>query len=318
MANIIKAKSHYLMRRDTLDNWESKNPVLMAGEVCLVTDTEDSSKMIKICTKDNTRWSELEYFSPTQETILSIKGELKNIQHDTPNGLYIIRGGTHLTASLRGDVTSDGLLLTPTIVSIGSVSDSDAYAYVYSYSLYEKRCLIYAHNIICFSIKSGLVPGTDGKPSHYEDTFKDISNEIVGGQGGGNGVVDQTYDPNSTNAQSGKAVAEALKNIDVSDKMDKFGTVKKSGNNGQTIQLDTLTYLNDSNGQTVAMIGMSTDELNLNKNLGMMNKKITNLGNPTTDTDAVNKNYVDTAIGSIDSALDSIIAIQNSILGGGA
>lgn len=296
MANIIKAKSHYLMRRDTLDNWESKNPVLMAGEVCLVTDTEDSSKMIKICTKNNTNWSELEYFSPTQETILSIKGELKNIQHDTPNGLYIIRGGTHLTASLRGDVTSDGLLLTPTIVSIGSVSDSDAYAYVYSYSLYEKRCLIYAHNIICFSIKSGLVPGTDGKPSHYEDTFKDISNEIVGGQGGGNGVVDQTYNPESENAQSGKAVAEALKDIyipetDVSDKMDKFGEVTDG-----TIEVPDKSL-------NIANINVAT----LQAGGCMVGGKM-----------VATTNYVDTAIGDIDSALDSIIAIQNSILGGGA
>lgn len=138
-----------------------------------------------------------------------------------------------------------------------------------------------------------------------------------------NGVATPTEESPDNQAVNKGYVDEALKNIDISEidlsgKMDKFGTVKKNGNNGQTIQLDTLTYLNDSNGQTVAMIGMSPDEVNINKNLGMMNKRIKNLGNPTDDTDAVNKKYVDTAIGSIDSALDSIIAIQNSILGGGA
>ena len=33
--------------------------------------------------------------------------------------------------------------------------------------------------------------------------------------GGGSGTVDQTYDPTSTNAQSGTAVAEALATLDL-------------------------------------------------------------------------------------------------------
>lgn len=65
MANIIKAKAYQLLRRDTLKNWQEKNPLLKSGEICLVTDAKDSSKLIKICTKDNTLWSELEYFSPS-------------------------------------------------------------------------------------------------------------------------------------------------------------------------------------------------------------------------------------------------------------
>ena len=38
------------------------------------------------------------------------------------------------------------------------------------------------------------------------------SNNVISASGGGGGTVDQTYDPTSTNAQSGTAVAEAVEN----------------------------------------------------------------------------------------------------------
>ena len=72
MANIINSKAYHLLRRDTLKNWQEKNPLLKSGEICLVTDAEDSSKLIKICTKDNTLWSELKYFAPAQIDISEI------------------------------------------------------------------------------------------------------------------------------------------------------------------------------------------------------------------------------------------------------
>ena len=73
---------------------------------------------------------------------------------------------------------------------------------------------------------------------------------------GGTGITDQTYNPESANAQSGKAVAEAIANIDVSG-------------------------------------GGSAD-----------------LSNYYT------KPEIDNQIGDIETALNNIIAIQNSLIGG--
>ena len=146
--------------------------------------------------------------------------------------------------------------------------------------------------------------------------------------------INQTYNPVSSNAQSGKAVAEALKNIDisgidVSNKMDKFGRVVNEASATKVIvSEDGKNFILYSDGSLIEIecagfavnCGMlrfkASDYEVISTEDGSL--KLTRLVAPTNDTDAVNKNYVDTAIGSIDSALDSIIAIQNSILGGGA
>lgn len=49
---------------------------------------------------------------------------------------------------------------------------------------------------------------------------------------------------------------------------------------------------------------------------GSGNVKISNLIDPTNDSDAVNKGYVDGLVGDIETALDGIIAYQNSLTGG--
>lgn len=49
---------------------------------------------------------------------------------------------------------------------------------------------------------------------------------------------------------------------------------------------------------------------------GSGNVKISNLIDPTNDSDAVNKAYVDGLVGDIETALDGIIAYQNSLIGG--
>lgn len=46
--------------------------------------------------------------------------------------------------------------------------------------------------------------------------------------------------------------------------------------------------------------------------------RIQSVGTPEDSADAANKGYVDGLIGDIDTALDSIISIQNSLIGGDA
>ncbi|MBR4072986.1 MAG: hypothetical protein IKK24_03485 [Clostridia bacterium] len=224
MANVIKAKAYHLVRRDTLENWVRKNPVLKAGEICLVTDAADSSRLIKICGKDNTSWSDLDYFSPAQEIVF------------------------------------------PT--------------------------------------------------------------------------VDKSYSPESENAQSGKAVAEALKNIDVSGidvsgKMDKFGTVTSNGTKYTVeardahLNLQSINAISASFSGVVNMSGLLLNNIASFSSTGANEYSnynfIKGMRDLTSDDDghmAANKNYVDntvaTAIGTIDTVLDRIIEMQNSILGGEA
>ena len=175
MANIINSKAYHLLRRDTLKNWQEKNPLLKSGEICLVTDAEDSSKLINICLKNDTRWSEVDYFSPAQ---IDISG------------------------------------------------------------------------------------------------------------------------------------------IDVSGKMDKFGEVES--NNGLTsVTFNSTTFFNSADGNMIVNV-QSDGQVFWTQDMTMTGHRIMSLGTPTDDADAVNKNYVDTAIGTIDAALGEIITIQNSIVGGGA
>ena len=76
------------------------------------------------------------------------------------------------------------------------------------------------------------------------------------------GLVDQEYNPQSANAQSGKAVAEAIgkNNIEIDNAI----------NNGNAYAINTA------------------------------------------------KGYTDEKVGNIETALDNIIAIQNSLIGGDA
>ena len=50
--------------------------------------------------------------------------------------------------------------------------------------------------------------------------------------------------------------------------------------------------------------------------LDFANRNLKNVADPIEDTDAVNKQYVDNLVGDIEAALDAIIALQNSIIGG--
>ena len=60
---VIYGNARHILRRDTLENWEKENPILLAGEICLVTDAKSSSEMLKICTVDNTPWANVEYLN---------------------------------------------------------------------------------------------------------------------------------------------------------------------------------------------------------------------------------------------------------------
>lgn len=111
----------------------------------------------------------------------------------------------------------------------------------------------------------------------------DIENEIE---------VDQTYHPDSENAQSGKAVAEAIANV------------SGGGGNIYVDQEYSPTSKNAQSGKAVeqAIAGInSLGDVTMHGNIAMQGGKITQLPEPTDSADAVNKRYADNLLSANDA-----------------
>lgn len=84
--------------------------------------------------------------------------------------------------------------------------------------------------------------------------------EVGGGGGGGGGTVDQTYDPTSTNAQSGTAVAEAvapyLKNTATA--LNALTILGSSSSNGSSINIGKESYVNKNSAMALGTYAKST------------------------------------------------------------
>ena len=118
----------------------------------------------------------------------------------------------------------------------------------------------------------------------------------------------------------------------VSDKQDKFAevterdgtvTVKSTVSNDRPPQavfknglLELLAmYLQFGDGMgEVSLKGYAAPDDSLNVNVN--GNRIRNLANPIFEGDAVNKAYLDGVVGQVEAALDNIIAIQNTLVGG--
>lgn len=118
------------------------------------------------------------------------------------------------------------------------------------------------------------------------------------------GTVDQAYNPESENAQSGKAVAQA-----VETKMDKFGTVFKFEDE------DFSETFVEASSDTLALasantlIAMNEDVVELvNRKKGGSVKIV--VAEPTAINHAATKNYVDTQIGDINSILKTLVEVE--------
>ena len=135
---------------------------------------------------------------------------------------------------------------------------------------------------------------------------------------GGYVIIDQSYNALSENAQSGKAVAEAIANLV----------------NGSPEALDTLHELanalgNDENFSATVMekIGKKADAASLEEvksDIARILDGRTTVSKASSDSLGNNivlhyatKEEVTTQIGDIETALDGIITIQNGILGVG-
>ena len=153
-----------------------------------------------------------------------------------------------------------------------------------------------------------------------------------------------TTTPLNPNAFSGGGSTD----VDLSAKQDKFADIVDF-NGGKALEFlkkITLLYRStaDSRGdsylslseslaylfgstitlQAIIDVNINATEINLHadndgtdtNNINVNSNRIRNLADPIFDNDAVNKQYMDGAIGDIESTLDSIIAIQENLMGG--
>ena len=114
--------------------------------------------------------------------------------------------------------------------------------------------------------------------------------------------ADMAYNPESENAQSGKAVAEAVGN-----KMDKFAEASINNEDGFT-NLTTPNVLTITSEQRIDLnaraIFLGSD------NVSMLGFTLKNVGYPTSLDEAANKHYVDNAIGDINSILKTLVEVE--------
>ena len=156
-------------------------------------------------------------------------------------------------------------------------------------------------------------------------------------------VVDQTYNPESENAQSGKAVAEAVKdfvkNTDYANEetagvvkvatptqyfsqgiiIDKFGTLKIDYANEDDIDREAINKPITPQFLKYAVKSVGDGYYVTEKKLGYVEDRISETDQRLTSEILIERERIDFLnenLGDIETALDNIIAIQNSLIGG--
>ena len=180
----ILAAARFKPRSDTLENWESKNPILLSGEPGVVIDGTETNK-IKFG-DGVTPWNELGWWKGP-------KGDPFTYADFTPEQLDLLKGDRGETGA-QGPKGADG--------------------------------------------KDGT-NGIDGKDGYTPQKGVDyFTDEDIAGLNIPS--VDQTYTPDSDNAQSGKAVAEAV----VSEQKranNTFSNALKGSKSGSAVSLEDIT-----------------------------------------------------------------------------
>ena len=153
------------------------------------------------------------------------------------------------------------------------------------------------------------------------------------GDKGEDATTDQTYNPQSENAQSGIAVDQALEpykylqkdgggytNLDslwVNKIAHLYGDIVAEGFfiENEKVFIAKPLEVNANATFSSALVHGNADIMG---ELTVNNYPIKSMAEPTDDYHLVNKKYVDNQIGDRETTLDNIIAIQNELIGGGS
>lgn len=235
---------------------------------------------------------EIHFTSLQQSTALIVLAyELDGkVVADVPN--ILLQNSYPITAYQYITVTDMDYTIDEQLFTVIKRPQPDDYVYteteIYSIKTAVEKALLEAK-------ESGEFDGEDGKD----------------GADGKDAITDQTYSSTSENAQSGKAVKEAIKTeVGEIDKLGNYGVVIKDG------------YLSVSPASTADIEGRHPKkpitpglfDYALMKSVD----QIYNSNSPMPQSGKAVAEAVKITIGDIDTALDNIIAIQNSLIGGGS
>ena len=215
----IYGDARFLPRHDTLENWQTKNPILLEAEPSYVIDGEDGKK-IKFG-DGVTPWNDLPYLSsninnsgditvdqtyaPTSENAQSGKAvaeaialtvEIKPSKIDLP---FEYNGGN------SGEYFAK-------LISIDKISNTRSYL---RFEFGGSTPGVYVNCPKDELVTYGL---EIGKFYFIKISGEQISDKTMEIQKFSKISIDQSYNPDSENAQSGKAVAEAVAAIEAEQK----------------------------------------------------------------------------------------------------
>lgn len=229
--------------------------------------------------------------------ILNYAHNTLNIDKNVKSGVYIVPKNIDIVVSITHD-NGDGF----------ATIEDKTLSHTYN------RTILYVENIQrtgTYGTISLDIVGSLTKSSFFIEYNVDTG--VLSCEGGAIGLADQTYNPESENPQSGKAVAQA-----VADKQDKFADVlteEKDGFNGIAITKSPAIVRASNGGLTLEGYTLALNSTESDY-IYCSNKTLRYVGDPTEENEAATKGYVDRLIGDIDTALDLIIALQESIMGG--
>ena len=205
----IYGDARFLPRHDTLENWQTKNPILLEAEPSYVIDGEDGKK-IKFG-DGVTPWNDLPYLSSN----INNGGDITVDQTYNPDSENAQSGKAVAEAVAKsGGGTTD-------YEQLENLPEINGVELLGNKSLTDLGIDIPAKTSELEN-DSGFIDDTAFE-NYYTKT--EVDEKMV---------VDQTYDKNSQNAQSGKAVNEAIMlRKDLSD-MEDITTI--------TMDADTLVY----------------------------------------------------------------------------
>lgn len=188
-----------------------------------------------------------------------------------------------------------------------------------SYSTDENNIIIYTEAIGTGSHAEGLGTKASGYSSHSEGRFTIASGSQSHAEGSGTKAINYNThsEGNNTTASGNESHAEGKNTV-------ASGSVSHAGGLGTIASGSSQTSIGKYNREDVNALlivgngsGPSATERS-NAFTVNRNGTATVQTNPIEDMDVANKGYVDNLVGSVETALDSIIAMQEELIGGDA